>query len=196
MVSLNPGQTASLDLNVSSLISSGRIQIQPVVSVPPGAPVAGTLQGSVEVLNTSNGAGSVFYPGIPVPATTNITGPPTFVPQGVVLGQSIQINAAAPPDSPCVALLSFTNASGNAVGPSQTVNLSPGTATSLSFNPNSLTRSGRQEFVPHIAPNNPVGATGAASACLGSVEVYVQKSGLVSTYQTSSPPVGTPAPIN
>jgi hypothetical protein len=150
----------------------------------------------VEVLNSSTGVGSVFYPGIPVPPTTNITGSPAFMPQGVILGQSIQINATAPPDSPCTALLSFTDTKGNAVGPSQTVTLSPGTTASLNFNPNSLTRSGRQEFVPHLAPSIPAGASGAAPACLGSAEVYIQRSGVVSTFQTSSPPVGTPSPVN
>jgi hypothetical protein len=190
VISLNPGQTASLDLAASTLISSGRIELQPVVTALPGTPL-GSLQGSVEVFNTSNGVGSVFYPGIPVPPASSITGSPSFVPQGVVLGQSMQINAAAPPDSPCVALLSFANKNGKQVGPTQQVNLSPGTMASLSFNTNPYTKSGREEFVPQITPNNPTGGPGVAPACLGSAEVFIQKSGNTSTYQTSSPAVGT-----
>ena len=64
---------------------------------------------------------------------------------------------------------------------------------SLSFNPNSLTQPGRQEFIPQMAPFN---APGIASACLGSAEVLSQRTGAIATYQTSSPPVGTTAPAN
>src|SRR5580658_521345 len=194
VVNLNPGQTAFLDLNGSSLISSGRIQLQPVVTALPGTPL-GSLSGSVEIYTTSSGDGTVFYPGIPVPPASNITGQPSFVPQGVVRGQSMQINAAAPPDSPCVALLSFTEANGNPVGPSQEVNLAPGTMTSLIFNANTYTKSGREEFVPQFAPNNQAGGLGAAPACLGSVEVYSQKTGNIATYETLLPAIGTPAVV-
>jgi hypothetical protein len=194
MVSLNPGQSASLDLNASTLISSGRIELQPVVTAVAGTPL-GSLSGSAEVYTTSDGVGSVFYPGIPVPPASSITGPPSFVPQGAVRGQSMQINALAPPDSPCVALLSFTNAAGTAVGPTQQVNLSPGAMASLVFNVNPDTKSGREEFIPLITPNNPTGAQGVAPACLGSAEVFLQKSGALSTYQVSSPAVGTSAAV-
>jgi len=194
MVNLNPGQSASLDLNASTLISSGRIQLQPVVTVVAGTTL-GSLSGSAEIYTTSDGVGSVFYPGIPVPAVSDITGPPSFAPQGAVRGQSMQINVSAPPDSPCVAMLSFTNASGTAVGPTQQVNLSPGTMTSLVFNVNPDTKSGREEFVPQVTPNNPTGAQGVAPACLGSAEVFLQKSGAISTYQISSPAVGTSATV-
>jgi hypothetical protein len=194
VVSLNPGQVASLDLEVSTLISSGRIELQPTVTAGPGTPPGGSLQGSVEVFNASNGVGSVFYAGIPIPPTSNVTGPPSFVPQGVVYGQSIQINALAPPDSPCVALLSFADVNGNPIGPTLNANLNPGTMTSLIFNPNSITQSaGRQEFVPQMAPSNtgnPAGGPGIASACLGSAEVINQPSSAVATYQTSSPAIG------
>jgi|HubBroStandDraft_1064217.scaffolds.fasta_scaffold02493_2 sugar lactone lactonase YvrE len=192
VVTLNPGQTASLDLPGSSLISSGRIQVVPVVTSLPGTPL-GSLQGSMEIYNSSNGIGSVFVPGIPVPPSSPISGYPSFLPQGVALGQSILINALAPPDSPCSALLSFTDSAGNPIGPTQQVNLNPGMATELDFNPNKYTKSGRQEYVPQITPinGNASGAPGVASACFGSAEVYVTKSGDISTYQTSSPAVGT-----
>jgi outer membrane protein assembly factor BamB len=193
VVNLNPGQTGTLDLDASTLISSGRIELQPTVTALPGTPL-GSLQGSAEVFTTSNGVGSVFYAGIPVPPVSNITGPPSFVPQGVIYGESIQINVLAPPDSPCVALLSFTDANGNPTGPTLDVNLSPGTMSSLTYNPNSITQSGRQEFVPQMTPSNPVGGSGVASACLGSSEVINQRTSAVSTYQASSPAVGTANP--
>jgi hypothetical protein len=193
VVNLNPGQSGLLDLPGSSLISSGRIQLQPVVTALPGTPL-GALSGSVEIYTSSSGLGTVFYAGTPVPPASNINGPPVFVPQGVARGQSMQINAAAPPDSPCVALLSFTDINGNAVGPSQEVNLAPGNMTSLVFNANSLTKSGRAEFVPQLTPNNQAGAPGAGPACLGSVEVFSQKTGNIATFQVSSPAIGTPLP--
>lgn len=193
VVTLNPGQTASLDLPGSSLISSGRVQVVPVVTSLPGTTL-GNLQGSMEIYTSSNGIGSVFVPGIPVPPSSSVSGSPLFLPQGVALGQSILINALGPPDSPCSAELSFTDLNGNPIGPSQQVNLNPGMAASLSWNPNKYTESGRQEYVPKITPINGVNASGApavASACLGSVEVYLTKAGNISTYQVSSPPVGT-----
>jgi hypothetical protein len=194
VVTLNPGQTASLDLPGSSLISSGRIQVVPVVTSLPGTPL-GTLQGSMEIYSSSNGIGSVFVPGIPVPPSSPVSKYPSFVPQGVAEGQSILINVLATPDSPCSANLSFTDLNGNPIGPTQEVNLNPGMAASLSWNPIKYTQSGRQEYVPQIAPINAVGGSGVASACLGSVEVYVNKSGDISTYQVSSPAVGTPLPV-
>ena len=112
----------------------------------------------------------------------------------MALGQSILINALAPPDSPCSAVLSFKDSNGNPIGPSQQVNLNPGMAASLNWNPNRYTQSGRQEYVPQITPingGNPNGPPGVASACLGSVEVYLTKAGNISTYQVSSPAVGT-----
>jgi hypothetical protein len=193
VVTLNPGETASLDLEGSSLISSGRIQVVPVVTSLPGTPL-GALQGSMEIYTSPNGIGSVFVPGIPVPPSSPVSGSPSFLPQGVAEGQSILINVLAPPDSPCLAELSFTDSNGNPIGPSQQVNLTPGMATSLSWNPIKYTQSGRQEYVPQITPINGSNASGApavASACLGSVEVYLTKAGNISTYQTSSPAVGT-----
>jgi len=193
VVSLNPDEGASLDLDASTLISSGRILLQPVVMALPGAAPgagAGAISGSLEIFTTSNEAGSVFYPGIPVPAMSVISGNSAFVPQGIIRGQSIQINVLAPLDSPCVAVLSFTNLSGNRVGPEEKVNLAPGTMASLNFNANALTAAGRQELLPAILPSNasnPAGGPGVASACLGSVEVYLQKTGAISTYQMASP---------
>ena len=81
VVSLNPGQAASLDLEVSTLISSGRIELQSTVTAVAGTPPGGSLLGSVEVFTASNGVGSVFYPGIPIPPASNVTGPPSFVPR-------------------------------------------------------------------------------------------------------------------
>lgn len=194
---LSPGQTASLDLDASTLITSGRIEVRPKVTIPAGTPIE-NLQGSAEVFTTASGIGSVFYAATPIPPGPVSPGPPTFLPQGVAHGQSIQISALAPPDSPCAATLSFTDSNGNAVGPSQSIDLSPSTMTSLVFNPNSLTQSGRQEFTPQIAITNPAGNSPIASACLSSAEVLSQTTGEIATYQISSPPIGTAgsAPAN
>ena len=51
---------------------------------------------------------------------------------------------------------------GNPIGPTQQVNLNPGMATELDFNPNRYTKSGRQKYVPQITPNNPTGGPGAS----------------------------------
>jgi hypothetical protein len=90
-----------------------------------------------------------------------------------------------------VAMLSFADSNGDAVGPTQQVNLSAGQFASLTFNPYKYTKSGRQEYVPQIMPNNPTGVQGVAPACLGSAEVFNGKSGQTATFQSSSPAIGT-----
>ena len=120
-VTLSPAQTASLDLDVSTVLSSGRLELRPVVTIPAGAPAGGTIEASVEVFDTANGIGSVFGRGF-----HSITSAPVFVPQGVPYGQNIRIIALAPTDSPCDALLSFADLNGNPVGPTKNANLQPG----------------------------------------------------------------------
>lgn len=178
-VILNPGQTASLDL-VASTITSGRISVRPVVTSLPGAPAQGSLEASVEVFEAANGFGTVFAHGVhTVPVV------PIFVPQGVAYGQTIQINVAAPPDSPCVAALGFEDNNGNPVGPSSNVNLSPSHAAVLDFNVNSLTGHAGQriEVQPMVTPQNAAG--GPASVCQASVEVFDQRTKHTWTYQDS-----------
>jgi hypothetical protein len=182
-VTVAPGQTATLDLDVSTVISSGRTELRPVVTAPPAGPpgTGGALQASFEVFETANGVGSVFGRGV-----TTIHAAPVFVPQGVPYGQNIRITALAPPDSACVALLSFEDSNGNPVGPTRNVNLQPGNMTSLDFNANSLSGQAGQrvEIQPFVTLHNTAGgATGPASACEAAVEVYDQHTGQTSTRQ-------------
>jgi hypothetical protein len=86
------------------------------------------------------------------------------------------------------------HANGNPVGPTQSVNLSPGTMASLSFNPNSITQPGRQEFIPQMAPIN---APGVAAACMGSAEVLSQGRALSRpTKPRRQPSAPRPPPTN
>jgi hypothetical protein len=94
-----------------------------------------------------------------------------FAPAGgpsIAAGQAIQINAVAPPDSTCAALLSFADNNGNPIGPTQQVNLSPSTSASLSFDTNQYTKNGRQEYVPQLTPINTINPNGGQvnSICL------------------------------
>ncbi len=181
-VTLAPGQTVSLDLDLSTMISSGRTEVRPFVTVPPGAVnlPGGNLEASVEVFETANGIGSVFGRG-----AHSIPSAPMFVPQGVPYGQSMRMTAVAPPDNPCDAVLSFTDPNGNPVGPTKTVQLAPGNMTTLDFNANTLTgQSGQRiEIQPMVALISLPG--GVASACQASVEVYDQHSGRTATRQDS-----------
>jgi sugar lactone lactonase YvrE len=181
-VTLLPGQTATLDLDVSTILSSGRLEVRPVVTTPAGAPAGGTIEASVEVFDTATGIGSVFGRGV-----HSIAAAPVFVPQGVPYGQNIRIIALAPPDSPCTALLGFADPAGNPVGPTKNVNLQAGNMTWLDFNANSVSgQSGqRVEIQPIVTLQNATGNGGPASACEASVEVYDQHSGITSTRQDS-----------
>jgi sugar lactone lactonase YvrE len=181
-VTLGPGQTVSLDLDLSTVISSGRTEVRPFVTLPPGAvnPPGGNLEASVEVFETAKAIGSVFGRG-----AHSIPSAPMFVPQGVPYGQSMRMTAVAPPDNPCDAVLSFADPNGNPVGPTKSVQLAPGNMTTLDFNANTLTgQSGQRiEIQPMVSLISLPG--GVASACQASVEVYDQHSGRTATRQDS-----------
>jgi sugar lactone lactonase YvrE len=178
---LAPGQAVSIDLDASTLISSGHLVVRPVVTSPAGAPAAGeTIEASVEVFDTANGIGSVFGR-----AAHSIPAAPSFVPQGLPYGQTMRIAALAPPDSPCDALLTFADTNGNPIGPTKNVNLNPGQIATLDFNANSITGQAGQRI--EVQPMITLRAIprGPASACEGAVEVYDQHTQRTATRQDS-----------
>ncbi len=85
----------------------------------------------------------------------------------------MQVNTSPiyPLSSICIAQIGFSNASGEAVGPSKVVNLTPGQGDSLDLNGAELgmAAEGRAEVRPVITVlSSPIGV---ASACLAKAEL-------------------------
>jgi hypothetical protein len=108
---------------------------------------------------------------------------PTFIPQGLAGGQTMRLNVVAIPPDPCIGQLSFADKNGTLLGASMPVNLTPGTATSLDLNADSvsLKLGQRIEVQPVVSALPSAAATN--SACQGSVEVFDHLTGRTWTYQ-------------
>ncbi len=141
-VNLDPGQSASLDLNANTVLKrfGQRVELRPVaITFPPDPCVV-----SAEVFDNFTGFSTLVIPATSVlipPGPNEIApGPPNFGMQGLAVGQVLRLNAVAyPPNpayppSPCTATLGFADHNGNAVGAATTVNLSPGQTASLDLN--------------------------------------------------------------
>ena len=143
------------------------------------------LQLTTEVFDSSSGYGAVL-------TTVTALAPPaaSFAPQGLAVGQTMRLTATASPAGPCVAMLSFANAQGVAIGPSLTVNLNPGRSQSLDLTGVMLNVGiGTNALVqPMVALQAPVGTAALAgeSACIASSDVFGTVSGRTSTYQIAN----------
>jgi hypothetical protein len=177
-ISLSAGQTTSIELNADAFLNPGvrRIEVLPVISQIVADPALPPLGASVEVIDANTGFATVLATARTV---TSLPAALDFGFQGVADGQTLRLNVAAAPSGTCAGVLSFVNDSGAAVGRSEQVNLAPGTTASLSITGRSLglDRGQRTEVRP---------MTTAGANCLGSAEVFDDRTGRTSTYQTAS----------
>jgi hypothetical protein len=190
-VTLNPGQTQSLEWAVQQL--GQRVEVRPVVTQTSTNPSAPLLQASVEVFDLLTGFGTVLAP---APAAQSVSGVPEFFPQGLAGGQTMRLNVVAFPPDPCIGQLSFADKNGARVGPSLPVNLTPGMATSLDLNADALgLKVGEHVEVQPAVSVTPSISSGPpiTSACQGSVEVFDHLTGRTWTYQSGLPAVQLPA---
>jgi hypothetical protein len=185
-VSLNAGQSASLDLNANALLErfGQRAEVRPIaITYPPNPCIV-----SAEVFDNFT-AFSILV----VPATVVLVapGPSEIVPspaqfgmQGLALGQVLRLNVAAyppnpayPPD-PCIASLGFADRNGNAVGPVTTVGLNPGQSASLDLNSSTVIKNlGISSFAlfgqrVEVRPVVTLVQTSAVNACQASAEAF------------------------
>ena len=95
----------------------------------------------------------------------------------------MRVIASAYPPDPCSATLSFNDRNGNPVGPSLTVNLSPGLSQSLNLDANvlGLQNGQRTEVQPIVILQTPPNAPSVA--CAVSSEVINKGNGQTGTYQ-------------
>jgi hypothetical protein len=192
-VTLNPGQTQSLEWVLPIQQLGQRVQVRPVVTQTSTYPSSPLLQASVEVFDLLTGFGTVLAP---APAAQPVSGVPGFFPQGLAGGQTMRLNVVAFPPDPCTGVLSFADKNGSPLSASMPVNLNPGMATSLDLNADALGLKVGQhiEVQPAISATPSISAgPPIASACQGSVEVFDHLTGRTWTYQSGLPAVQLPA---
>jgi len=200
-VNLNPGQSASFDLNANALLQrfGQRVEVRPIaVTYPPNPCIV-----SSEVFDNFTAFTTLVVPGTPVlvaPGPTEVPpGPSEFAMQGLALGQVLRLNIVAyplnpayPPD-PCLASLGFADRNGNAVGPATTLSLNPGQSASLDLNSSvvitSLGSSSFALFGQHaeVRPVVTLLPTATANACQASAEVFDTFTGRTWSYVTPGP---------
>jgi hypothetical protein len=184
-VQITPGQISSFELapGTSPVPLGHHTAVVPVVSAPPGQ-VLPPLQLTTEVLDSLTGYGAVLT------TATGLAPPPaSFAPQGLAFGQIMRLTATAFPPDPCDATLSFANSEGAAIGPSVTVNLSPGQSQSLDLPSAALNLTpGHQAVIQPMVALQPVIsiAAVAAPACMVSSDVFDTLLGRTWTYQTAN----------
>lgn len=190
-VPLVAGHVSSVDLNSAAFVTElGRhVDVIPVVSAPEGQ-LLPAVQMTVEVFDRLTGYGAVL---------TSVNGlappPATLAPQGLAAGQTMRLTATAwPPNpiyppEPCNATLSFVNSEGVAIGPSVSVNLSPGQSQSLDLKSAALNVTlGHPMLVQPVVTLQPVigAAVAAGPACMVSSDVFDTIAGRTWTYQTAN----------
>lgn len=185
-VPLVAGQVSPPAVLKSSLVVNAlgqHAEIVPVVTAPPGQSLP-PLQLTAEILDRVTGFGSMLT------TTTGLAPPPaTLAPQGLAFGQIMRLTAAAFPTDPCDATLSFANSEGTAVGPSLTVNLSPGQSHSLDLTSAALKLTpGHSIVIQPIVALQPIIGTTVVSppACMLSTDVFDVVLGRTWTYQTAN----------
>jgi hypothetical protein len=186
-VTLGPGETAPLDLNVDTLVQAfgQRVEVRPVVTVVKVTDVslqpvnlivtpAVALREVTEVFDTSTGFGTVLVPG-----KTMFPPNPIFELQGLAWEQTMRLIVSADPPNPCAATLGFVDSKGSPMGQSMQVDLKPGDTEWLDLNANTLglKLGQRVEVQPIVTMTSP------ASSCQASVEVFDDVSGRTWTHQ-------------
>ncbi|MGD0228303.1 MAG: hypothetical protein ABSF71_38870 [Terriglobia bacterium] len=190
---LSAGETATLDLDVNTLVQQlgQRIEVRPVVTAVGGAPGAAAAAPAAtavsfaevtEVIDKLTGFGQVL-----IPDDAGSPANPAFEYQGLAGGQTMRFNVYASAPNSCSAILSFVDVNSNPIGSSQQVSLPPGMGTSLDLNANTLgLRLGKRiEVKPVLTVVAPVaGVPANNSDCRGSVEVFGNLAGKTWTYQS------------
>lgn len=189
-VTINPGETQSLDLNASQFVNQfgQRIEVRPVITFLPNpagaAPAVEQLSASVQILDALSGFGTVLEPLAQPGASAS-----SLVPQILAGGQTMRFNAVAGAANSCTGQISFADNNGSPMGPSMPLNLAPNAGTSLDLNADSLSlKLGQHIEVQPILTVTPQVTAGPPlnSVCLASVEVFDHLSGRTWTYQSAS----------
>jgi hypothetical protein len=201
-VTLDAGQSASLDLNANALLQrfGQRADVRPIaITYPPSPCIV-----SAEVFDNFTAFSTLVVPAttvlVPPGPNEGAPGPAQFGVQGLALGEVLRLNVVAyppnpayPPD-PCVASLGFADHNGNAVGPVTKVSLNPGQSASLDLNSSAvITNLGTSSFAlfgqhAEVRPVVTLLPTPTANACQASAEVFDTFTGRTWSYAIAPGP--------
>jgi hypothetical protein len=185
-VTITPGQVTRLEFAPAAAAIGTHQDVIPVVTLinaPAGGP---PIQITTET-SVLNGFGRLLTSaGVSVP-------PSTLAPQSITAGQVIRMIAMASSPNPCTATLGFASANGAAVGPGESIDLSPGQAQIFDLDARALAlQSGQGAVVQPIAllitaaqPNPAAVNAPMTSVCSVTSEVFDTLTGLTSTYQNA-----------
>ncbi len=177
LVSLSPGQAASLDLNpaaIGTLPGGQKLEVQPIITLQDSV---STCTATAEIFNATT-ARTLASATPPTSGTQ-----PSFGMMGLAQNETLRLNVIAYPESPvtpappCMAQLGFFNTAGVQVGSTTTVTLNPGQrAAPLDFFPSSpIIPSGQRVEVRPVV--NVISTSATVSQCLATAEVFDNTSG-------------------
>src|SRR5262249_16056552 len=122
-ISLNPGRISSVDFPPEDrFAAAGTFEdVVPVVNFVGAPPIPPAVQITTESFDSRSDEpnGPLITSGISVP-------PSTLASQSLGHGETMRLIARATSPNACIATLSFSDAAGNPVGPTASVNLPPG----------------------------------------------------------------------
>jgi hypothetical protein len=163
-VSLQQGQSVSLDLNGASLVAADqRVELLPTVAGFDGAATGASCVASVEVIDNASAATAVLAPG-----AVGLPPEPVFGMLGVTSAQTVRLNVVAYPPTPCIGTISWVDKNGAPIGTSLAVQLASGDATHLDL-PGGGALGQRAEVRPVVTVDG--------GACIASAEVYNNTTG-------------------
>jgi hypothetical protein len=120
--------------------------------------------------------------------------PATLTSQSLGHGETMRLIARATSPNACVATLSFSDAAGNRIGPTTSVNVPSGEAQTLELTLNSLAAGAslradkRIEILPAVQLTRSLPAGSVApipSVCSATAEVFNTENGVIASYQNA-----------
>jgi hypothetical protein len=119
-VNVTPGQIASVDLPSSAFLQTTGTHVDVIPTIRTSAgPALLMLKATYEVFDSQTGLGAVLTSGLPARRAA-------LAPQGLAAGQIMRLIVTSIPPDPCLAALSFADSSGNPLGTTLQVDLTPG----------------------------------------------------------------------
>jgi hypothetical protein len=190
-VTLTAGRIGSVDFPPEDRPSSADSfeDVVPVVNFVGAPAILPAVQITTESFDARTGEpnGPLITSGTSVP-------PSTLASQSLGHGETMRLIARATSPNDCIATLSFSDAAGNPVGPTTSVNLLPGQAQTVEFTLDSLPAAAslradkRIEILPAVQLTRLLPAASAApirSVCSATAEVFDSATGVTATYQNA-----------